>query len=52
MRIEGGEKIMVEPGMAVFWQKGEMHESGSEDGMTAIVAEGSSLDPERYLPVN
>lgn len=52
VRIEGGEKIMVEPGMAVFWQKGEMHESGSEDGMTAIVAEGSSLDPERYLPVN
>jgi hypothetical protein len=43
---------MVEPGMAVFWQEGEMHESGSDDGMTAIVAEGSRLDPERYLTSN
>ncbi|CAN7573123.1 cupin domain-containing protein [Rossellomorea sp. LjRoot5] len=52
VRVEGGEKITVEPGMAVFWQEGEMHESGSDDGMTAIVAEGSSLAPERYLPTN
>ncbi|MDX8345051.1 cupin [Rossellomorea sp. YZS02] len=49
VRIEGEDKIEVEPGMAVFWQKGEMHESGSDTGMTAIVAEGSRLDPERYL---
>ncbi|PFA68452.1 cupin [Bacillus sp. AFS015802] len=52
VRIEGEEKIEVEPGMAIFWQEGEMHESGSDHGMTAIVAEGSKLDPERYLNHN
>jgi quercetin dioxygenase-like cupin family protein len=52
VRIEGEEKVLVEPGMAVFWQEGEIHESGSEEGMTAIVAEGSKLDPNRYLAIN
>ena len=49
VRVEGEEKIMVEPGMAIFWQKGERHESGSDEGMTAMVAEGRKLDPDRYL---
>ncbi|TMU84812.1 hypothetical protein FGG79_12905 [Bacillus sp. BHET2] len=31
--------------------KGEMHESRSNQGMTAIVAEGSNLDPKRYLNI-
>ncbi|MGM0752173.1 MAG: cupin domain-containing protein [Bacillota bacterium] len=52
VRVEGEEKIMVKPGMAIFWQEGEMHESGSEDGMTAIAAEGSRLDPDRYLTIS
>ncbi|MCA1059814.1 cupin [Rossellomorea aquimaris] len=52
VRIEGEEKIMVEPGMAVYWQAGEMHEFGSDKGMTAIVAEGSRLDPDRFLHLN
>ncbi|MCA1064318.1 cupin [Rossellomorea aquimaris] len=51
VRVEGEEKILVEPGMAIFWEKGEMHESGSDQGMTAIVAEGDTLDPDRYLPL-
>ena len=49
VRVEGEEKIIVKPGMAVFWEKGEMHESGSSEGMTAIVAEGERLDPHQFL---
>ncbi len=51
VRVQGEEKIIVEPGTAIFWEKGEMHESGSDQGMTAIVAEGSKLDPNRYLNI-
>ncbi len=32
---------------AAFWEAGEEHESGSEDGMTVIVLEG---DVAPYLP--
>ncbi|MGD6805127.1 cupin domain-containing protein [Rossellomorea vietnamensis] len=49
VRVEGGEKIPVEKGTAVFWDTGENHESGSDTGMTAIVAEGEEFDPERFL---
>ncbi|BCB02225.1 cupin domain-containing protein [Bacillus sp. KH172YL63] len=51
VRVEGEERVMVGPGTAIYWEKGEMHESGSDEGMTAVVAEGGKLDPERYLPV-
>jgi mannose-6-phosphate isomerase-like protein (cupin superfamily) len=47
--IEGGEKVPVEKGTAVFWDTGENHESGSHTGMTAIVAEGEEFDPEKFL---
>ncbi|MBM7587588.1 quercetin dioxygenase-like cupin family protein [Bacillus pakistanensis] len=49
VRVEGGEKVKVEPGMAVFLEKGEQHESGSVHGMTAIVAEGEEINPDEFL---
>jgi quercetin dioxygenase-like cupin family protein len=49
VRVEGEEKVNVEPGMAVYLEKGEQHESGSLHGMTAIVAEGDEIDPGRFL---
>lgn len=49
VRVEGGEKIAVDKGTAVFWSPGENHESGSDDGMMAFVVEGDNLDPEKYL---
>jgi quercetin dioxygenase-like cupin family protein len=34
-------------GDAVFWEAGEEHETGTDDGLTAIVLEGESLLPFR-----
>jgi mannose-6-phosphate isomerase-like protein (cupin superfamily) len=38
-----GEREPIEAGEAVAWELGEEHESGSDEGMTAIVVEGESL---------
>jgi quercetin dioxygenase-like cupin family protein len=34
-------------GDAVFWEAGEEHETGTDDGLTAIVLEGESVLPYR-----
>ncbi|MBT2688862.1 cupin [Bacillus sp. ISL-47] len=49
VKTAGGEQVAVEKGTAVYWTEGEEHESGSYLGMTAIVIEGSDLDPRSYL---
>ncbi|AZU60239.1 cupin domain-containing protein [Neobacillus mesonae] len=49
VQVEGGEKIKVSKGTAVFWEAGEQHESGSKTGMTAIIIESPSLNPEQFL---
>jgi quercetin dioxygenase-like cupin family protein len=38
-----GERQAVRAGEAVLWEPGEEHESGSDEGMTALVVEGESL---------
>ncbi|MHA7965587.1 cupin [Paenibacillus sp. CAU 1782] len=40
-----GVKYDIQPGMAAYWEPEEMHESGSEQGMTAIIIEGEDLIP-------
>ncbi len=40
-------RVGIGPLEAAFWEAGEEHESGSEDGMTVIVLEG---DVAPYLP--
>jgi quercetin dioxygenase-like cupin family protein len=40
---DGGHKA-IGAGEAVLWEQGEEHESGSEDGMTALVVEAETLD--------
>lgn len=49
VRVEGEERVPVSKGTAVFWTKGENHESGSETGMAAMIFEGPDLNPEQYL---
>jgi quercetin dioxygenase-like cupin family protein len=39
-----GERQPIEAGQAVAWDPEEAHESGSDQGMTAIVVETESLD--------
>jgi mannose-6-phosphate isomerase-like protein (cupin superfamily) len=38
-----GEREPIAAGEAVLWDHGEEHESGSEEGMTALVLEAESL---------
>jgi quercetin dioxygenase-like cupin family protein len=39
-----GERAPIEAGNVVAWEPGEEHESGSAEGMTAIVVEAEELD--------
>ncbi|HAV75826.1 MAG TPA: cupin [Anaerolineae bacterium] len=35
----------IKMGQAVYWEKGEWHESGTETGMTVIILEAIKVDP-------
>ena len=39
-----GERQPIGAGEAVLWEQGEEHESGSDEGMTALVVESETLD--------
>jgi quercetin dioxygenase-like cupin family protein len=39
-----GERQVVSPGDIVVWEPGEEHESGSDEGMRALVVEAEGLD--------
>ena len=39
-----GKRDAIESGEAVLWERGEEHESGSDEGMTALVVEAEALD--------
>ena len=39
-----GEREAIRAGEAVLWDQGEEHESGSDEGMKALVLEAESLD--------
>ncbi len=43
------EHTPIGAGHAAYWQAGEWHESGSEDGMVAIVIEGDTIEPGMFM---
>lgn len=47
--VSGGDGVAqpIRAGEAVFWAKGEEHETTSAQGMTALVLEGAGLEPAR-----
>ena len=49
VRGEGPDQTAIGIGEAAFWTAGEWHAAGTETGMTAIVIEAETLDPERFL---
>jgi quercetin dioxygenase-like cupin family protein len=51
--IRGGteEKHAIRQGQAVFWEKDEWHESGTETGMTAVIIEGININPAELMPL-
>ncbi|WP_074101049.1 cupin, partial [Paenibacillus sp. P3E] len=40
-----GIKYHIQSGRAAYWEREEIHESGSEQGMIVIVIEGEDLKP-------
>ncbi|RDW17217.1 cupin [Oceanobacillus chungangensis] len=50
VRNEKEEYFKVQSGDAVYWEKGEWHETKSEKGLTAIVIESEELNPSTFMP--
>lgn len=50
VRSDGKPKTTVKAGDAVFWEKGEGHETSTKSGLTAIVIEGEELNPSDFMP--
>ncbi|WP_391201643.1 cupin [Psychrobacillus sp. L4] len=49
VRGEVGSTVKVKAGDAVFWGKGEGHETTTETGLTAIVIESEELKPSEFM---
>ena len=49
IRGEDGAKTPISAGGAVFWSEGEMHETGTDSGMMAIVVETAALRDDEHL---
>ena len=50
VRCDSDQMAYVSVGDAVFWERGEWHETKTETGLTAIVIESGNLDPVRFMP--
>ena len=50
VRCDSEEIVHVSFGDAVFWEKGEWHETRTETGLTAIVIESEDLNPAGFMP--
>ncbi|UOE75845.1 cupin domain-containing protein [Parageobacillus thermoglucosidasius] len=48
---EDRKRIFIKRGECVFWEKGEWHESGSDEGMTAIVIQSETLNPKSFMGI-
>ena len=47
---EESQAVPVDPGCAVFWHQGEVHETLAQaDGLMAIVIEGEGLNPAEVM---
>ncbi|HHL3303589.1 cupin [Bacillus sp. SM-B1] len=45
------KKVKVKAGQAVFWEKGEFHETSTEHGLMAIVMEAEDLERAILMPI-
>ncbi|MDY0944259.1 cupin domain-containing protein [Priestia megaterium] len=48
---EDQKQINIKAGEAAFWEKGEWHTSGSNSGMTAILIQSESLNPQSFMKI-
>ncbi|MBN6205743.1 hypothetical protein JYK21_04700 [Ralstonia pickettii] len=52
VRSKEDEYSKVQAGDAVFWEKGEWHETKSEKGLIAIVIESEKLNPSEFMSLS
>ncbi|PHE01101.1 cupin [Bacillus toyonensis] len=45
------EKIKIRAGQAVFWEKGEFHETSTEHGLLGIIMEAENLEQSIVMPI-
>ncbi|KAB2386528.1 cupin domain-containing protein [Bacillus toyonensis] len=45
------EKVKIRAGQAVFWEKGEFHETSTEYGLLAIIMEAENLEQSIVMPI-
>ncbi|UTR10097.1 cupin domain-containing protein [Evansella sp. LMS18] len=50
VRSDETPEVKVQTGDAVFWEKGEGHETYTDSGLTAIVIESEKLNPSAFMP--
>jgi mannose-6-phosphate isomerase-like protein (cupin superfamily) len=50
VRAEKEGPVEILPGIAVFWEKGEWHETSTASGLMAIIIECELLNPAEYMP--
>ena len=48
VRGQAGDAIPIRQGEAAFWEKGEWHETSTDGGLTALILEAESLDPDAF----
>jgi quercetin dioxygenase-like cupin family protein len=49
LRGEGAIRTPINAGQAVYWKRGEWHETSTDSGMMAIVIESEELDPSQFM---
>ena len=49
VRDDQNSRVKIKTGDAVFWIKGEGHETSTENGLTAIVIESEELNPADFM---
>lgn len=50
VRSDDTAEISVKAGDAIYWEKGEGHETFTNTGLTAIVIESEELNPSDFMP--
>lgn len=50
VRASDQERVPIKVGDAVFWEKGEGHETTTDTGLMAIVIESEELTPSDFMP--
>lgn len=51
VRSESDKILAITEGQAILWEKDEWHESGTENGMTAVIIETVNIQPVELMPL-